>query len=198
MRKHCSSTFGTNPVIQKNNQGSRNVSLCSRGPLFTLCCHSPAPWKVLPSGEDVLTIPTFKSGLAAPEHPAGLVRPFLLPHFFGWKPTVFLHLPSEEHWRQHLPQHGPKIALSLCLGGVWLEQRQSKQNQVLPSHPDTATRMWELGCCSQNKPWGDSGAQKSWSFVLICTQEQGCFLCLPRKCYRGKKNRITPELREFF
>lgn len=77
MRKCCSSSFGISPVIQENNPGSRNVSLCSRGPLSSPWCHSLAPQGVLPSGEDALTIPTFKSGLTAPEPPAGLMRLFL-------------------------------------------------------------------------------------------------------------------------
>lgn len=144
---------------------------------------------MIPSGEDALTIPTFKSRLTVPEHPAGLMRPFLLSYFCG------LTFPASPFWGTL--KAAPSSAQSWNCpvpvpwwGGVWPEQRQS-EHHVLSSHPDTATRTWELGCCSQNKPrllWGNSGAQKPQSFVLIWAQGQGscCFLCLLRKCYRGK------------
>lgn len=134
------------------------MSLCYRGPLFNLWCHSPAPREMLPSGEDALT---FKSGITTPEHPTGLMRPFLLSGFL-W----INYFPPSPFWGTLKAAHSSAQSQNYPVpvpwwDGVWLEHRQWEH---LSSHPDTATRIWELGCCSQNKPrllWGSSGAQKS-------------------------------------
>lgn len=160
MRKCCLSNFGINPVIRENNQGSRNVSLCSHGPLF-----------MMPSPSSLGGAP-FRGGCFNHPHLQIWINCIYwvdeavpaLTFFCG--PAVFLHLPSGEHQRQHLPQHSPKIALSSCPGGVGYDWNRGKVNlsPFLSFHSDRATRTWELGCCSQNKPkllWGKSGAQKS-------------------------------------
>lgn len=64
--------------------------MCHFAPVVLyLWCHPPAPWEVLPSEEDALTIPTFKSGLTAS---TGLMRLFLLSHFFVGQPFSFISL----------------------------------------------------------------------------------------------------------
>lgn len=97
---------------------------CSQSPLFSLWHYSLAPCRVLSSGVDTLTAPILNHALTTHEHPAGLVRLFLLSYFFWAK------LSSESRF-----------------GGRFKAAPSSPRSQItlsVPQHP-IATGLWVYG-----------------------------------------------------